>query len=384
MMKKIAIFGSTGSIGKQACDVAQKLNMRVTVLAAKTNYRQLEEQVRALHPELVVLRDDEAAGLLRERISYPDVRILSGEAGLIEAASSAGYDLALMAITGIAGLKPVLAAIESGHDIALANKESLVCAGHLVTAAAEKQGTKIIPVDSEHSAIRQCISGEDMSRVKRLILTASGGPFWGRPTEELKHVTKEDALKHPTWNMGEKITIDSATMMNKGFEIIEAFWLFGIPVERIDVLIHRESIVHSFVEFSDNSVLAQLSAPDMRLPIEYALGYPDRHGEIVDTLDLCKLGKLTFQPTDDEAFPAVPLARYVVQKGGNAGAVMNGANEEAVKLFLDGKISYLDITRLVTKAVETIDHISDPTLDEILESDRLARRFVEENCSLRG
>ena len=377
MVKCVSILGSTGSIGRQSLDIISRMDVRVGALTAGTNVERMAQQCRQFRPELAVMATQEAAEALSQELSDLPVRISWGEAGLIEAASMEGTDCVITAIVGMVGLKPTLAAIRAGKRIGLANKETLVCAGELVMAEAERYGVEIIPVDSEHSAIFQCLMGNrDPKQIKRLILTCSGGPFFGMDQDQLKKVTKSDALKHPNWKMGEKITIDCATLMNKGLEVIEAMRLYRLPLEQVDVVIHRQSIAHSFVEFIDGAVMAQLGAPDMRLPIQLAMTYPDRVVCPVDPLDLTKCGALTFCEPDLESFPCLALARSCAQKGGNACAAMNGANEEAVALFLADQIGFYDIYELVRQAVEEVPYIQDPTLEEILEADRLARASV--------
>ena len=377
MVKCVSILGSTGSIGRQSLDIISRMDVRVGALTAGTNVERMAQQCRQFRPELAVMATQEAAEALSQELSDLSIRVSWGEAGLIEAASLKGADCVITAIVGMVGLKPTLAAIRAGKRIGLANKETLVCAGELVMAEAERHGVEIIPVDSEHSAIFQCLMGNrDPKQIKRLILTCSGGPFFGMDKEQLRQVTKSDALKHPNWKMGEKITIDCATLMNKGLEVIEAMRLYRLPLEQVDVVIHRQSIAHSFVEFIDGAVMAQLGAPDMRLPIQLAMTYPDRAVCPVDPLDLTKCGALTFCEPDLESFPCLALARSCAQKGGNACAAMNGANEEAVALFLADQIGFYDIYELVRQAVEDVPYIQDPTLEEILEADRLARASV--------
>ena len=377
MVKCVSILGSTGSIGRQSLDIISRMDVRVCALTAGTNVERMAEQCREFKPQLAVMATEAAAHQLAEKIADLSVKVSWGEDGLIEAASMPEADCVITAIVGMVGLKPTLAAIRAGKRIGLANKETLVCAGELVMAEAERYGVEIIPVDSEHSAIFQCLMGSrDPKEIKRLILTCSGGPFFGMTKEELKHVTKADALKHPNWKMGEKITIDCATLMNKGLEVIEAMRLYRLPLEQVDVVIHRQSIAHSFVEFVDGAVMAQLGAPDMRLPIQLSLTYPNRVQCPVDPLDLTKCGALTFCEPDLESFPCLALARRCAQKGGNVCAAMNGANEEAVALFLTDKIGFYDIYELVVKAVEEVPFIQSPTLEDILEADRLARASV--------
>ncbi len=377
MVNSVSILGSTGSIGRQSLDIISHLGLQVAALTAGSNAQRMAEQCRQFRPTLAVMATQEAAEQLRQRTGDLDMDIDWGEEGLIRAATVPEADCVITAVVGMVGLKPTMAAIRAGKRIGLANKETLVCAGELVMAEAKKYGTQIIPVDSEHSAIYQCLMGSHDSReVKRLILTCSGGPFYGMDREALRHVTKSDALKHPNWKMGAKITVDCATLMNKGLEVIEAMRLYDMPLEQVDVLIHRQSIVHSMVEFLDGAVMAQMGAPDMRLPIQLAFTYPQRKDCIVDTLDLTTCGALTFSKPDMEAFPCLALARACAKAGGTACPVMNGANEEAVALFLQGKIGFYDIYERVARAVDTVPFISDPTLEQILEADRLARQSV--------
>ena len=377
MVKNVVILGSTGSIGRQSLDVISRMNIHVAALTAGTSVARMAEQCRQFHPELAVMATEEAADALKAEISDLSTRVSWGEEGLIAAATMENADCVITAVVGMLGLKPTLAAIRAGKRIGLANKETLVCAGDLVMAEAEKYGTQIIPVDSEHSAIFQCLMGIGNKReVRKLILTCSGGPFYGMKKEELAHVTRADALKHPNWKMGEKITIDCSTLMNKGLEVIEAMHLYRLPLEQVDVVIHRQSIVHSLVECVDGAVMAQLGAPDMRLPIQLSLTYPERMECPVDPLDLTACGALTFAKPDLEAFPCLQLAMECAAKGGNSCAVMNGANEAAVALFLKDEIGFYDIYDLVKGAVDAVPYITNPTLEDILESDRLARNFV--------
>ena len=379
MVKCVSILGSTGSIGRQTLDIIDNLGLPVAALTAGSNAERMADQCRKYQPKLAVMATEQAALELKEKISDLPTEILWGEEGLIAAATIPEADCIITAVVGMVGLKPTLAAIRAHKRIGLANKETLVCAGQLVMAEAKKYNAEIIPVDSEHSAIFQCLMGCGNKReVKRILLTCSGGPFYGKSREELGVVTKADALKHPNWKMGAKITIDCATLMNKGLEVIEAMRLYDMPLEQVDVLIHRQSIVHSMVEFTDGAVMAQLGAPDMRLPIQLAMTYPERSATPVDFLDLVGCGPLTFANPDMEAFPCLKLARDCAAKGGTACPAMNGANEEAVALFLDDKIGFYDIYDLVSRAVEAVPFIADPTLDEILESDRLARAAVRE------
>ena len=377
MVKCVSILGSTGSIGRQTLDIVEHLGVPVGALTAGTSVERMADQCRRFRPQLAVMGTEEAALALKKEISDLPTEVDFGEAGLIRAAELEQADLVITAVVGMLGLKPTLAAIRRGKRIGLANKETLVCAGELVMAEAKKYGAQIVPVDSEHSAIFQCLMGcENRREVSRLILTCSGGPFFGRKTEDLASVTKEDVLRHPTWKMGPKITVDCATLMNKGLEVIEAMRLYGLPLEQVDVLIHRQSIVHSMVEFRDGAVMAQMGTPDMRLPIQLAFTWPGRQGCVVDRLDLTKSGALTFCHPDMETFPCLALARACAKRGGNACAAMNGANEEAVALFLRDAIGFGDIYRLVAQAVEKVPFVENPTLEEILEADRLARSYV--------
>ena len=384
MMKCVSVLGSTGSIGRQSLDIISRMpEVKVAALTAGTSVERMAQQCHAFHPELAVMATEEAAVQLKALIGDLHTRVAWGEEGLIEAATVESADCVITAVVGMLGLKPTLAAIRAGKRIGLANKETLVCAGELVMAEAKMYGTEIIPVDSEHSAIFQCLMGAgDKREVERIILTCSGGPFFGMNKEQLRSVTKADALKHPNWKMGAKITIDCATLMNKGLEVIEAMRLYDMPLEQVDVVIHRQSIVHSLVEFVDGAVMAQLGAPDMRLPIQLALTYPARQSCPVDKLDLTKCGPLSFCEPDLEAFPCLALARTCAKKGGTACPVMNGANEAAVALYLEDKIGFYDIYSLVAGAVEAVPFIQNPTLEEILESDRLARAYVQNKTSI--
>ena len=378
MVKCVSILGSTGSIGRQSLDIISRLpEIKVAALTAGTSVERMAEQCREFRPQLAVMATEAAAKELASQISDLPIRVNWGQEGLLEAASLPGADCVITAVVGMVGLKPTLAAIRAGKRIGLANKETLVCAGELVMAEAEKYHAEIIPVDSEHSAIFQCLMGcGDKKEVKRLILTCSGGPFFGKSREELKTVTQADALKHPNWKMGAKITIDCATLMNKGLEVIEAMRLYRMPLEKVDVVIHRQSVVHSMVEFTDGAVMAQLGTPDMRLPIQLALTYPQRIPCPVEPLDLLTCGPLTFAKPDMENFPCLALAYECAKKGGTACPAMNGANEEAVAMFLRDEIGFYDIYGLVSQAVEAVPFLKNPTLEEILEADRLARAAV--------
>ena len=377
MTKTVSILGSTGSIGRQTLEVVEQLPIKVAALTAGGNVELMAQQCRKFRPELAVMATPEAAEALRDALGTQKLRILSGMEGLLAAAEHEQADTVVTAVVGMLGLRPTLAAIAKKKRIALANKETLVCAGRLVMQAARECGAEIIPVDSEHSAIFQCLMGNaDRREVRRLILTCSGGPFFGKSPEELKNVTKADALKHPNWKMGHKITIDCATLMNKGLEVIEAMHLYSVPLAQVDVVIHRQSIVHSLVEFRDGAMLAQLGVPDMRVPIRLALTYPTRQENPAPGLDLLTCGALTFDRPDETAFPCLRLAREAAERGGNACAVMNGANEAAVALFLRDEIGFYDIPRLVRHAMDVVPFAASPELEEILDCDRAARSAV--------
>lgn len=380
MVKCVSILGSTGSIGRQTLDIIDNLNLPVAALTAGTSVQRMAEQCEKYRPRLAVMATETAAAELQKAISHLPIEVRWGEEGLIAAATVPEADCVITAVVGMVGLKPTLEAIRAGKRIGLANKETLVCAGELVMAEAKKYNTEIIPVDSEHSAIFQCLMGVgDKKEVKRILLTCSGGPFYGMDKAQLEQVTKADALRHPNWKMGAKITVDCATLMNKGLEVIEAMRLYDLPLSQVDVLIHRQSIVHSLVELTDGGVMAQLGAPDMRLPIQLAMTYPARVPSPVAPLDLTTCGALTFAHPDMEAFPCLALARDCAERGGTACPAMNGANEEAVALFLADKIGFYDIYRLVKQAVEEVPFIQNPTLEEILEADRLARISVRDH-----
>ncbi len=377
MIGCVSVLGCTGSIGRQSLDIISRLPVRVAALTAGTSVALMAQQCRQFQPELAVMATREAAECLQQQIGDLPVRIAWGEDGLIQAATLPDVQCVITAVVGMLGLKPTLAAVRAGKRIGLANKETMVCAGELVMAEAKAYGAEIVPVDSEHSAIFQCLMGvSDRKEVDRLLLTCSGGPFYGMDREQLKSVTKADALKHPNWKMGAKITVDCATLMNKGLEVIEAMRLYEIPAEKVDVLIHRQSIVHSMVELTDGAVMAQLGTPDMRLPIQLALTYPQRQTCPVERLDLTRCGGLTFSEPDMDAFPCLALAYRCAKQGGTACPVMNGANEAAVALFLEDKIGFYDIYNMVQGAVDTVPFIRNPSLEEILESDRLARAYV--------
>lgn len=376
-VKRISILGSTGSIGTQALDVVRKLNIKVNSLAAHSNIKLLEDQIREFKPKVVALFDSDSALKLKKNISDLDVDVLDGIDGICELAAMEDTDIVLNSIVGMIGLKPTLEAIKAKNNVALANKETLVAGGALVMKAAKENGVKIIPVDSEHSAIFQCLQGcNEKSEIKKLILTASGGPFFGKNLDELKNVSPEEALKHPNWDMGAKVTIDSASMMNKGLEIIEAIWLFDIDVDNIDVVVHRESIIHSMVEYNDNSIIAQMGVPDMRIPIQYALTWPQRYNSPVKQLNLTNISKLTFFKPDYNTFKCLDTCKKAIKIGGLAPAAANGANEEAVKLFLNKKISFTDIGELVYQAMVNQEHKEHFSFDDVIDATNNARNFV--------
>ena len=381
-MKGIALLGSTGSIGTQSLDVCRMHGYRVVCLTANRRVDLMETQIREFRPDLVSMMDPVAADDLRTRVADTGTKVLSGMDGLIECATYSGADTVLYAVVGMVGLQPTLAAIQAKKTLALANKETLVAGGHLVTNTAKAYGVDILPVDSEHSAIFQCLQGSpEKGAVKKLILTASGGPFFGKTLAELENVTAADALKHPNWDMGAKITIDSATMMNKGLEFIEAKWLFDMPIDAIDIVVHRESVVHSAIAYQDNSVIAQLGVPDMRIPIQYALTYPQRLPSPVQELSLVDYGKLTFYAPDYDTFRCINVCKDAIAAGGLRPAAANGANEESVRLFLNGKIKFTDIAVLNRAAMEACPQVADYTLDDVLQADRAARDYVIEAVS---
>ena len=379
--RAISILGSTGSIGTQTLDVAETCGVPVAALAAHKNVDLLEQQARIFHPHLVAAADSAAASALKQRLADTEIRVLAGEEGVKAAASLPQADTVVTALVGIAGLEPTLAAIDAGRRVALANKETLVCAGPLVMARAKEKGAEIVPVDSEHSAIFQCLQGSHGKEVKRILLTASGGPFFGKSRRELASVTPARALKHPNWSMGAKVTIDSATLMNKGLELLEAMSLFSVPPEQIQILIHRESILHSAVEYCDHSVIAQLGAPDMRLPIQYALFWPNRVPGPARELDLFSCGSLSFAQPDLDTFRCLALAIQAAKEGGTAPTILNGANEVAVSQFLEEKIGFLDIARAVEHALDVVPREAADTLDAIRRADKLAREAAEDFCA---
>lgn len=376
--KKISLLGSTGSIGTQTLDVVRKQeDMEIVALAANRQTDLMEKQIREFHPRLAVMYDSKAAEDLRVRIADLPVRVGSGMNGLLEMAEMEEADILVTAIVGMIGIRPTLAAIRAGKDIALANKETLVTAGHLIMPLAAEKGVRILPVDSEHSAIFQCLQGTEHREIEKLIITASGGPFRGRTTEQLRNVKVEDALKHPNWSMGAKITIDSATMVNKGLEVCEAGWLFSIPSERIEVVVQPQSIIHSMVQFRDGAVLAQMGTPDMRLPIQYALTWPERRTMEEERLDFRKLSEIRFEQPDMTVLRGLPLAYEAIAAGGSIPTVFNAANEAAVSLFLHEKIGFLDIYRLIEEAMRDHSVIPDPALDDILAVEAEVRARTE-------
>lgn len=379
MIKNLSILGSTGSIGTQTLDVARKLDIKVNALSAYNSIELLEEQIREFRPALAVVFDADRAEELKIKIADTDTKVLSGMSGLYELCHD-DSELVVNAIVGMVGLEPTLEAIKAKKDIAFANKETLVAGGALVMDAVKENGVKLLPVDSEHSAIFQCLQAAPPDKkLKKILLTASGGPFFGKTADELRDVTVEQALAHPNWSMGAKITIDSATMMNKGLEIIEAAWLFDTDPDDIEVVVHRESIIHSMVEFTDNSVLAQLGVPDMRIPIQYAITYPDRVPSLVPEIDWKTLSQMTFYSADDTTFRCLAACKKAMKKGGLYPAVANGANEVANRLFRDGKISFLQIGELVSAAVDELNVSKAMCLEDVLAADQLARDFVFQN-----
>ena len=377
MTKTIALLGATGSIGRQTLEVAGELGLRVAALTANTQVDLLEQQARQYMPRLAVLYDENAALALKKRLRGTGIEVMAGEEGLLAAAAMSEADTVVTAVMGSVGLRPTLAAIQKGKRIALANKETLVCAGELVMDAAEIYGAEIVPVDSEHSAVFQCLQGcRDRGEVRRILLTCSGGPFYGRTFDELEHMTAADALRHPNWSMGAKITIDSATLMNKGLELIEAVRLFGVRPEQVEIVVHRQSIIHSAVEFEDGAVIAQLGTADMRIPIQLALTYPRRLPSPAKKLSLFDVGQLTFSKPDPETFTCLGAAKRAISMEGNAPCAVNSANEAAVALFLAGKIGFLDIGEAVNGALEAVKFISEPTLQEILDTKAAAEEYV--------
>lgn len=378
-MKTIAILGSTGSIGTQTLQVVRENgDIKVAALAAGRNIRLLEEQIREFHPGLVCVWEEPEAEKLRAAVRDLDVKVVSGMEGLLEAAAVPETEIVVTAVVGMIGIRPTIAAMEAGKDIALANKETLVTAGHLIMPLAKKMGVRILPVDSEHSAVFQCLNGENPGEIHKILLTASGGPFRGKTREEMKNVRVEDALKHPNWSMGQKITIDSATMVNKGLEVMEARWLFGADYSQIEVVIQPQSVIHSMIEFKDGAVMAQLGTPDMKLPIQYALYYPERRYLPGKRLDFSQLGSITFEAPDTENFRGLKLAYEAGRAGGNRPVVFNAANERAVRLFLDRKIGFLEITDVIEEALGAVPDQENPTLEQILSAEAAAYAAIED------
>lgn len=377
-MKKIAILGSTGSIGTQTLDVVREQgDIQVVAMAAGRNITLLEKQVREFHPKLVAVWEEKDANALRNNLRDIEVNVVYGMEGLLEVSVIPEAEILVTAIVGMLGIRPTIAAIEAGKDIALANKETLVTAGHLIMPLAARKGVAILPVDSEHSAIFQCLQGKADNKIHKILLTASGGPFRGKKREELSKVQVEDALKHPNWSMGRKITIDSATLVNKGLEVMEAKWLFGVELEQIQVVVHPQSVVHSMVEYADGAVIAQLGTPDMRLPIQYALYYPSRRNLSGEKLDFYQLSDLTFEAPDTETFTGLKLAIQAMKQGGNVPTIFNAANEKAVALFLNRKISFLEILEIIGESMENIQYIQQPDVDKILETEAETYAFIE-------
>lgn len=376
-MKKIAILGSTGSIGTQTLEIVRNNpDLKVEALAAGSNAEKLEAQIREFHPSVAVLWNEQAAQDLKSRVADFPVRILSGMDGMLEAATLPSVEVLFTAVVGMIGIRPTIAAIEAGKTIALANKETLVCAGHLIMPLAKERGASILPVDSEHSAIFQSVNGEPKERISKILLTASGGPFRGRTRAELAHIRPEDALRHPNWSMGRKITIDSSTLVNKGLEVMEAKWLFGVDFSQIQVVVHPQSIIHSMVEYADGAIIAQLGVPDMKLPIQYALFYPDRRPMPGKRLDFYDLKEITFEKPDTETFPGLALGYRAGKIGGSMPTVYNAANEKAVSLFLEGKISYLEITEIIEACMERHKAVSNPDVEQILLAEQDTYRYI--------
>lgn len=381
--KNIVILGSTGSIGTQTVEVVRAYPyIRVKAITANSNIKLLEVQARELNPELVCVMDEDRAKELKIKLADTDISVLGGQNSLIDAAAIDGADTVVTAVVGISGLEPTIEAIKAKKNIALANKETLVTGGHIVTALARENGVKILPVDSEHSAIFQSMQGYKHDQINRILLTASGGPFFGKKRDELKNITPSDALKHPNWDMGAKVTIDSSTLVNKGLEVIEAKWLFNVDIEKIKVLVHRQSIIHSMVEYNDNGIIAQLGVPDMKLPIQYALTYPDRLHMYDNVLDFTKYPSLTFDEPDEDTFFALSLAKRAGKTGGTLPTVFNTADEVAVEMFLKGELSYLGISEVIRLAMDNHKNIENPALEEILEVDKEVRKAAREYAKL--
>ena len=383
-MKKIAILGSTGSIGTQTLEVVRENgDIEVLGLAAGSNISLLEEQIREFQPKLVAVWDEKKAAELKIKVQDLDVKIVTGMDGLIEVSVMEEVEILLTAVVGMIGIRPTVEAIKAGKDIALANKETLVTAGHIIMPLAKEMGVSILPVDSEHSAIFQSLQGAGDNKISKILLTASGGPFRGRKLDDLKDIQVEDALKHPNWSMGRKITIDSSTLVNKGLEVMEAKWLFDVSLDQIQVVVHPQSVIHSAVEYQDGAVIAQLGTPDMRLPIQYALYYPERRNLSGKRLDLFEIANLTFEKPDTDTFRGLALAYQAMEKGGNIPTAYNAANEKAVSLFLDRKISYLEITEFIEACMENAEFIAHPDVDEILGTEAAAYEFIEKKMSAR-
>ena len=376
-MKEIVVLGSTGSIGTQTLDVARMHGYKVKALSANSSVKLLEAQAREFVPEFICVRTDEAYSDLKTRLADMNIKLFKGDDGLCELAS-VKCDMVVNSVVGMVGLRPTLAAIAAGNDIGLANKETMVVGGSIVTKAAAEKNVKILPIDSEHSAIFQCLMGNNDNKIEKIILTASGGPFYGYTDEQLKMVTKEQALKHPNWSMGQKITTDSATLMNKGLELIEAVWFFGVKPEQVEVTVHRQSIIHSAVEFEDGAVIAQLGVPDMKIPIQFALTYPRRYKSCSDKLSLFDVGTLTFAKPDEDTFRCLKFAKQAISEGGNVPCILNSANEAAVDAFLKDRISFYMIPELVGEALQCVEKTSKLTLETIISTDAAARAFVEE------
>ncbi len=378
MVKNLSVLGSTGSIGTQTLDVCRALGIKVSAIVANKNVKLLEEQAREFSPKLVVAADENAAKELKVALSDTSCKVMTGDEGIEAAASCPEADTVMSSLVGMAGIRPTLAAIESEKNVALANKETLVCAGEIVMGRAKEKGIQIIPVDSEHSAIFQSLhaSVDYRREIRRIILTASGGPFFGKKREDLRNVTVKEALNHPNWSMGAKVTIDSASLMNKGLEFIEAMWLFGVPAEKIEIVVHRESIIHSMAEFRDGAMIAQLGTPDMRTPISYALTYPERYDFGGKCIDFTELSKLSFGKPDMDTFKCLSLALWAAKRGGTAGAVLNGANEAAVDLFLNSKIKFLEIAEYIERAIEKIGVKDSPSLEDVISASSDARDYV--------
>ena len=376
-MKKIAILGSTGSIGTQTLEVVRaNKDIEVTALAAGSNIDLLEKQIREFSPKIAAVWNEEKAKELKDRVRDLDIRVESGMDGLLAVATELGAEIVVTAVVGMIGIRPTIAAMNAGKDIALANKETLVTAGHIIMSLAKEKHVRILPVDSEHSAIFQSLNGETGNKIHKILLTASGGPFRGKKPEDLAHIQVEDALRHPNWTMGRKITIDSSTLVNKGLEVMEAKWLFDVELEQIEVVVHPQSVIHSAVQYEDGAVIAQLGTPDMRLPIQYALYYPKRRPLSGDRLDLFALGQLTFERPDTETFRGLALAYQAMRRGGNIPTAFNAANEKAVALFLDRNIAYQQIPEMIESCMEAADFIANPTVDEILETEAAAYEHI--------